>query len=86
MTPTTPTTYAGLVGFIVDIINIIIPTIFALLFAYFIWKMIDAWVIHGGDEKKHEEGKQYATAAVFMFVLMVSAWGIVALLKSSFFG
>ncbi|MEY3783982.1 MAG: hypothetical protein RLZZ230_304 [Candidatus Parcubacteria bacterium] len=82
----TPTTYAGLIAGIIDIINIIIPALFGFVFVFFIWKIIDAWVINGGDETKQTEGKQYAVAAVIVFVLMVSAWGIVKMLKSSFFG
>jgi len=53
---------------------------------YFVWKVIDAWVINAGDEKRRAEGKQYAMIAVIVFVLMVSAWGIVAMVKSSVFG
>lgn len=82
----TPTTYKGLVISIVDIINIIIPAIFAATFVYFVWKMIDAWVINAGDETRRIEGKKYATAAVIAFVVMISAWGIVAMIKQSLFG
>jgi hypothetical protein len=82
----TPTTYAGLVGHIIGIINLIIPTLFGFLFLFFIWKMIDSWIINAGDEKKVEEGKKYAMAAVLVFVLMVSVWGIVSMLKQSVFG
>lgn len=82
----TPTTYSGLVEEIIKIINLIIPAIFAIIFVYFVWKVIDAWVINAGDEKKRAEGKQYAMIAVLVFVLMVSAWGIVAMVKSSLFG
>lgn len=84
--PTTPTTYSGLVNEIIDIINLIIPALFAIVFIYFIWKVIDAWVINAGDETKRAEGKQYAMIAVLVFVLMISAWGIVAMIKSSLFG
>ena len=82
----TPTTFAGLVKFIVDFINILIPAMFGLVFLYLVWKIIDAWIIHAGDEKKLEEGKQMVTVAVIVFVLMVSTWGIVALIKSTLFG
>ena len=82
----TPTTYSGLVEEIIKIINLIIPAIFAVIFVYFVWKVIDAWIINAGDEKKRAEGKQYAMIAVLVFVLMVSAWGIVAMVKSSLFG
>lgn len=82
----TPTTFKGLVGFIIDFINILIPTLFGLLFVYIVWKIIDAWVLHAGNEEKREEGKRLVLAAVLLLVLMVTAWGIVALLKQSLFG
>lgn len=82
----TPTDFKGLVNFIINFINILIPTLFALLFVYIVWKIIDAWIIHAGDEQKLEEGKQLVITSVFVFVLMISAWGIVALIKQSIFG
>jgi len=54
----TPTTYSGLVNGIIGIINLIIPAIFGIVFVYFVWKVIDAWVINAGDEKRRAEGKQ----------------------------
>ncbi len=83
---TTPTTFKGLVGFIIDFINILIPTLFALLFVYIVWKIIDAWILNAGNEEKREEGKSLVTTAVLVFVLMVMAWGVVALIKQSLFG
>jgi hypothetical protein len=82
----TPTTFSGLVAFVVDFINILIPAMFGLVFLYLVWKIVDAWIIHAGDEKKLEEGKRMVTVAVLVFVLMVSTWGIVALIKSTLFG
>lgn len=82
----TPTSYSGLVDHIIGIINILIPGVFALVFLYFVWKMIDVWIIRVGDERSREEGKQYAIAAVIAFVVMISTWGIVAMVRSSLFG
>lgn len=82
----TPTDYKSLVAFFVDLINSAVPVLFTIVFLYFVWKVVDAWVINGGDEKRVEEGKQYVTAAVVTFVIMISVWGIVALVKTSFFG
>ncbi|MCA9362754.1 hypothetical protein KC851_00315 [Candidatus Kaiserbacteria bacterium] len=82
----TPTTYGELVEFVLDLINIIIPTLLVVIFVYFIWKMVDAWVLHAGDETKRTEGRSYAVVAVIIFVVMVSVWGIVAMLKQSIFG
>ncbi len=82
----TPTTFEGFVGLIINFINILIPVLFGLVFLYVIWKIIDAWVINAGNDQKREEGKQLAVVAVLVFVLMISAWGIVALIKQSLFG
>ena len=59
----TPTTFKGLVGFIIDFINILIPTLFGLLFVYIVWKIIDAWVLHAGNEEKREEVNEAGEAA-----------------------
>ena len=82
----TPTTFKGLVGFIIDFINILIPTLFGVLFVYILWKIIDAWILNAGNDEKREEGKRLVLAAVLLIVLMVTAWGIVALIKQSLFG
>jgi hypothetical protein len=82
----TPTTFAGFVASILGLINIIIPVIFAVVFVALMWKVFDAWVINAADEKKQEEGKQYALVAVIVMVIMLIAWGIVAMLRRSVFG
>lgn len=81
-----PTTFSGLVNHLLSIFDIIIPAIFAVVFLFLTWKIFDAWVLNGGDESKRDEGKQYATTAVFVVVLMVIAWGLVALFRETLFG
>ena len=79
-------TFKSLVeGVIIPFINTLIPLLFAVLFVFLIWKVIDAWVLHAGDENKRSEGKAYVIAAVIAFVVMVSAWGIVSLLRNFIF-
>jgi hypothetical protein len=84
--PETPTTYIGLVGIIVDIIGLLVIALFAFSFVYFIWKMVDCWVLNAGEPTKREDGKKYALSAVIALVVMVSVWGIVAMLRASVFG
>ena len=83
---TTPTTYSGFVNEILTIINLVITALLAFTLVYFIWKMVDCWVLNAGDDTKREDGKKYAIAAVVAFVVMVSAWGIVTMVKTSIFG
>ncbi len=82
----TPTSFKDLVNFIISFINILIPAIFGFLFLYVMWKVIDAWIINADNETKREEGKPLILIAVIVFVLMISAWGVVALIKQSVFG
>lgn len=82
----TPTTFAGLVQRFLEIINLVVPLIFAAVFLVIVWKIIDAWVINGGDATKRQEGKQLVMIGVIVFVLMIVTWGIVALLRTTFFG
>jgi uncharacterized membrane protein len=83
---TTPTTFSDLVNGILGLINLAIPLIISVIFLGLVWKIFDAWVINAADEKKREEGKQTALVAVVVMVIMLSVWGIVALLRNSFFG
>lgn len=81
-----PSNFADLVDVIIGLINSLIPLLMGVLFVVLIWKIIDAWVINAGDESKRSEGKQFVVAAVIAFVVMLSAWGIVAILRNFIFG
>jgi uncharacterized membrane-anchored protein len=81
-----PTTYAGLVEEVVGFINILIPALFGIVFVYFTWKMIDAWILNAGDEVKRTEGRKYLIASVVAFVVMISAWGLIQTLRVALFG
>jgi uncharacterized membrane protein len=80
---TTPTTFAGLVAFFLGLINQIIPLLMGFAFVYLMWKLIDVWVIHADDANKVEEGRTIVMTGVIAFVVMVSIWGILSLLRHS---
>ncbi len=82
----TPTTFKGLVSGLAGILDKVIIVIIGVVFVYMVWKIFDAWIINAGDEKKREAGKQTAFVAVVVMVIMLTAWGIVTMLKNSFFG
>jgi Kef-type K+ transport system membrane component KefB len=79
----TPTDFAGLVGFFLEFINLGITFIFAIAFLVVLWKMIDSWLIHADDPSKREEGTTMALTAVIVMIVMVSIWGILALLTGN---
>jgi len=83
--PTTPSTLAELVTFIIDIINSIIILLVGLAFVVTMWNIVSAWIIHADNETKRAEGKQIAFTSVIVMVVMLSVWGILSLLKNSIF-
>ena len=83
---TPESSFADLVDRILLLINVIIPLVFGIVFVVIIWKIFDAWVINGGDATKRQEGRQLALTAVIVLVLMLVTWGLVALLRTTFFG
>lgn len=83
MTPTTPTTFAELVSFIIGIINSLILLLIGLAFVVTMWNIVSAWIIHADNDTKRAEGKQIAFTAVVVMVVMLSVWGILSLLQNS---
>jgi hypothetical protein len=81
---TTPTTFGGLMGFLVSIIDSLIVLIFGITFLVFIWKLIDAWIINADNDSKRSEGKTVAITAIVVMVIMVSLWAILKLLQQGF--
>ncbi len=64
--------------------GVLVPLVFAIAFLVFIWGMFKAFILGGADEGKQSEGKALMFYAIIGFVVMVSLWGIVNLLASSF--
>jgi hypothetical protein len=75
--------FADLVDTFIEIISLAIPLIFTLTLIIIVWKVIDAWIINGGDESKVEEGKNTILVGVFALVVMSGIWGILSILQSS---
>ncbi len=79
----TPSDFAGLVRFFLEFVNLAITFVFAIAFLVVLWKMIDSWIIHADDPSKREEGTTMAITAVVVMIVMVSIWGILALLTGN---
>jgi hypothetical protein len=77
--------FSDLVSSFIGIIALLIPLIFAITLLFIVWKVIDAWVIHGGDEGKVEDGKHVVIVGVIALVIMSGIWGILSILQNSFF-
>lgn len=77
--------FSDLVSFFIGIIAQLVPIIFGLTLLLITWRVIDAWIIHGGDDSKIEDGKQTIIVGVIALVVMSGIWGILAILRNSLF-
>lgn len=80
------TDFHTLVKFVTEIIGLLVPIIFGLILVVLIWRLIDTWIINAGDESKRQEGRQTALIGVIVLVILSGIWGILTLLRTSFFG
>lgn len=63
--------------------NIIAPIIFALALAAFVWGVVNYFFIHGGEEGKRAEGRQFMLWGVIGLTVLFTFWGLVVLLLST---
>ncbi len=77
--------FSDLVNAFIGIIMLLIPLIFAVTMLFIVWRVIDAWIIHGGDESKVEEGKHTILVGILALVVMSGIWGILRILQNSLF-
>ena len=85
MSPQPPTTFAQLVGHLLDILSLVVPLLFGLTLLFIIWKVVDTWIISGGEPSKIEEGKSYVLIGIIALVVMSGIWGILRILQYSLF-
>lgn len=61
----------------------VIPLIFALAIAMFVWGVVQ-FVINSNEEAKKEKGRQFMIWGIIALAVMVSVWGLVAILGNTF--
>jgi hypothetical protein len=75
----------GFFNFITCLINsAVIPLIFALATLMFIWGVVQFFIIGANEEAKREQGKQFIIWGVIALTVMISIWGLVNILTSTF--
>lgn len=70
----------GLIG---ALNTIVVPIIFTLAFAAFIWGVVNFFFLHGSEEAKREEGRQFILWGIIGMVVLFSVWGFVNILLST---
>ena len=71
---------SGLIG-VLD--TVVVPVIFALAFAAFVWGVANYFLLHGGEEAKREEGRQFVFWGIIGMVVLFAVWGFVKILLST---
>jgi hypothetical protein len=62
----------------------VIPFLFALAVLMFIWGAIKFFIINSDEEAKREQGKQFMIWGIIALAVMVSVWGLVNILGTTF--
>ncbi len=65
------------------IIKSVVPLLFALATAGFIWGVIQM-IINPEDAEKRKQGKQYMIWGILALFVMVSVWGLVSIVSNTF--
>ncbi|MBP6883738.1 MAG: hypothetical protein KBC06_00700 [Candidatus Pacebacteria bacterium] len=74
----------SLINYVICIISkSVIPLIFALALAMFIWGVVQ-YVINSDEEAKKEKGRQFMLWGIIALVVMVSVWGLVKIVGTTF--
>ena len=61
----------------------VVPLIFALAVAMFVWGVVQ-YVINSDEEAKKAKGKQFMIWGIIALTVMVSVWGLVSILGGTF--
>ena len=74
---------SGTTGIIGIMNTVIVPVIFGLAFLVFIWGVVTRFFVHGGDETKRVEGREFVLWGILGMVVLLSVWGLVNILLST---
>lgn len=77
--------FIDVVDTFIEFIQLLIPLLFAVTLLLIVWRVADAWIIHGGDESRIEDGKHTIIVGIIALVVMSGIWGILGILQNSLF-
>ena len=64
--------------------NVFVPLIFAIAFLVFIYGVARAYILSTGDQDEIQKGHQLILWGIIGFVVMLSLWGLVNVVATSF--
>ena len=70
---------------IINIINgIFVPVLFAIAFLTFLWGVYNYFILGATEEESRSKGKQFVLWGLIGFVVILSVWGLVNIVQSTF--
>ena len=77
--------FGDLLNFITcNISTSVVPLIFVLAMAAFIWGVVNFLILGAEEESKREKGKQFMIWGIVALAVMVSVWGLVKVVTNTF--
>jgi hypothetical protein len=77
--------FQDLLCYITKIINdAVIPLIFAIATVAFVWGVVQFFFLNPSEESKKAQGRQFMIWGIISLAVMLSVWGLVGLLGSTF--
>ena len=76
--------FKGLVQILINLITSLIPLVVALTLLVFIWGIFQ--LVRSNSEDSRKEAIAIITYGIISLFVMVSVWGLVSILTSTFFG
>src|SRR3989344_4990524 len=64
----------------------VIPFIFAVATALFVWGAVKFFIINADEEAQRDQGRQFMIWGIVALAVMLSIWGLVGILTSTFGG
>ncbi|MEK7604481.1 MAG: pilin [Patescibacteria group bacterium] len=63
--------------------NILVPVLIAIAFIVFLWGIYKAFIYNAASEGDKAEGRKFAMWGIIGFVIILSLWGIVNIVKDT---
>jgi|GEM_PF-1432119 len=79
-------TIPGFIGWVVQVMNYLVVAMMTLALLFFLYGVFMLMFVGGANEDSRSKGKKFMLWGILSLFVMVSVWGLVALLKNSLFG
>lgn len=79
-------TFANVTLAITIVADRLMALVVGLIVVFILWRILTAWFMGGGNPQEIERGRQTAFAGVLVLVFIFGLWGVVYIIRVTFFG